>query len=157
MIDGVPHSMSPSPGTAHQRFSLILASQILNTMLNSKDSCKDCTVLQDIDWLIADDTVMCPDISIVCDHKTNYITTIPVLLIEIVSPTSGLRDRIVKYDMYQGQGVKYYIIADPATGTYTAYQIIDGKYQEYSLATFAIHEGCTLTIDVAKALTEIGK
>jgi Uma2 family endonuclease len=157
MIDGVPHAMSPSPTNKHQLISLVLASEILNSLKNAKDKCGDCTVRQDLDWLIDDDTVLRPDIVVICNEIDKYITSAPSIIIEILSPSSGHHDRIIKYEIYARQGVKYYIIADPSTLTFQAYQLIDGKYQDYTASTFEIHLGCTITIDVARALAESGK
>jgi Uma2 family endonuclease len=156
LIDGVPHAMSPSPTNKHQLLSLVIASEILNSLKTAKDKCGDCSIRQDLDWIVDEETILRPDIVVVCQEIDKYITSAPSIIIEILSPSSGHRDRIIKHEIYAEQGVKYYIIADPSTLTFQAYQLIDGKYQDYTATSFEIHTGCTIMIDVAKALAESG-
>ena len=60
---GVPVAMTPSPFGRHQW----IAGQIMRQFLNSLDAtCEDCFVLMETDWIVAEDTVVRPDIVIVC-------------------------------------------------------------------------------------------
>ena len=114
--------------------------------------------VQDVDWKIDDNTVLRPDLAIVCLPLVNdYIVNPPTLIVEILSPSSGHRDRVIKHEIYEAQGVRYYIIANPLSATYTVYQLIDNKYQEYTTNTFEIHADCIIKIDIAKVLEEAVK
>ena len=157
MIDGVPHAMSPSANSKHQWLASLLTTEIVTGIRQNHTHCGHCISVQDVDWIIADDTVLRPDLAVICSPLAEFITSPPVIIFEILSPSSGHRDRIIKHEIYAEQGVKYYIIADPSALTYQAYQLIDGKYQDYTASAFEIHTGCSITIDVAMALAEIGE
>ncbi|MBR2214295.1 MAG: Uma2 family endonuclease [Selenomonadaceae bacterium] len=62
------------------------------------------------------DTVVEPDISVVCDK--NKITSegligAPDMTIEVISPSSRRYDRMTKFQLYQLAGVREYWIVDP--------------------------------------------
>ncbi len=121
LIKGEAFSMSPAPGTNHQRVSGILFNSIFN-FLESKP-CQVFSAPFDI-FLPEEDentnkisTIVQPDITVICDKsKLNEkgCTGAPDIVIEILSPTSASRDQIVKRDLYERKGVKEYWIVDPA-------------------------------------------
>ena len=56
---------------------------------------------------------MQPDLLIVCDEiKQSYLDFPPVLVVEIISPSTALKDRNNKLNVYQHFGIKYYLIID---------------------------------------------
>ncbi|MEN1969443.1 Uma2 family endonuclease [Lentibacillus sp. N15] len=62
-----------------------------------------------------DDVVVLPDISIVCDpsklhNKRCYGAT--DLVVEVLSPSTGRNDRLLKRNYYEKAGVKEYLIVD---------------------------------------------
>ena len=62
------------------------------------------------------DTVVEPDISVVCDQSKldkHGCKGAPDLIIEILSPSSLRHDRLVKLNLYQRAGVREYWIVDP--------------------------------------------
>lgn len=62
------------------------------------------------------DTVVEPDISVVCDRSKldkHGCKGAPDLIVEILSPSSLRHDRLVKLNLYQRAGVREYWIADP--------------------------------------------
>ena len=66
------------------------------------------------------DTVVQPDISVVCDRTKlddRGCKGAPDMVIEILSPSSHRHDRITKYDLYQRAGVKEYWIVEPEART----------------------------------------
>jgi Uma2 family endonuclease len=149
LIDGVPVSMSPSPIKKHQSIGGKIYSHILVSLDAQNKSCGDCEVVYELDWIVNDTTVLRPDIAMVCTETNDFITKPPILIVEILSPSTALRDRQVKYDIYQEQGVKYYIIVDPATKKHRAFQLKDGAYYDYNGNSFVIHEGCIIAMDIA--------
>jgi len=65
-----------------------------------------------------DDTVVQPDIIILCDKnkldpKDRGIIGAPDMVIEVLSPSSGYLDRVLKHKKYGEAGVKEYWIVDP--------------------------------------------
>ncbi|MCW3126997.1 MAG: hypothetical protein JWO03_2655 [Bacteroidetes bacterium] len=156
LIDGLPCSMSPSPVKRHQRLGAIILRHISNSIEANTLKCGDCEVVYELDWIIDDNTVVRPDIAVICDKSGDFITSPPILIVEILSPATALKDRQVKFDIYQEQKVKYYIIADPKALTYNTYILTGGQYIETQSSSFSIHDGCTISLDVAKALADLG-
>jgi len=65
-----------------------------------------------------------PDILIVCGEiRKKYLDFPPILVVEILSPATALKDRHTKYELYQQQGVKYYLIADTDKKTIEIYEL----------------------------------
>jgi Uma2 family endonuclease len=155
LIDGHPVSMSPSPIRKHQSLSTRLVAQIYDQINGIRAICDNLEVTFAVDWIVDDNTVLRPDVAIICDQSDDFITKPPVLVIEILSPSTALRDKHVKHEIYQGQGVKYYIIADPVTKTFQSYTLVNGQYKLDNNSLYAIHDGCNISLDLKKALKEI--
>ena len=82
------------------------------------------------DYYVADDTILQPDVLVLCQEPTKkYIDFTPSLVVEILSPSTALRDRITKFEIYQSQGVLYYLIADPDAEMIEIYFLQEGKYE----------------------------
>ena len=111
LIDGVPYAMAPAPTIRHQRISHNIA-YILETQLQD---CKTCRALLAVDWKIAEDTVVEPDNLVICHEPTNdaYLLKAPALIFEILSPSTAQKDRGLKFELYEREGVSYYVIVDP--------------------------------------------
>ncbi|MDQ3020899.1 MAG: Uma2 family endonuclease [Bacteroidota bacterium] len=128
LIHGIPYAMSPAPRIEHQEVSLNIGFQLKNLLKN----CKNCKTLLPIDWKTdneEDDTVLQPDNLVICkDVKGNFITEAPVMIFEITSPSTVLKDRYTKFNIYETQGVKYYIIADIDLKSADVLELRDKKY-----------------------------
>jgi Uma2 family endonuclease len=156
LISGIPYAMSPSPVKSHQRLSALLLRQIGNSIEEKGPVCNDCMEVHELDWVIDDTTVLRPDIAIICDKTGDFISSPPALIIEIISPSTAFKDRQVKLDIYQEQGVKYYLIVDPDTKTYNIYLLTNGVYKEtQSTQSFVIHDKCIVNLDIIKALSDL--
>jgi Uma2 family endonuclease len=155
LIDGHPVAMSPSPVRRHQSLASKLITQIATNIELNKESCGDCEVVFELDWIVNDNTILRPDVAVICNGSDDFITSPPVLVIEVLSPSTALRDIHVKNEIYQEQGVKYYITADPATKAYQSYILTDKVYQPFTSSSYLIHAGCTISIDLAKAMAGI--
>jgi Uma2 family endonuclease len=83
-----------------------------------------------VDWQISDDTVVQPDVLVVCDEneEEEKLTVTPVLVFEILSPSTARKDRVLKYQLYQNSGVTYYCIVDPGTKSAEVFVLRDQKY-----------------------------
>ena len=125
VIEGIPYAMSPAPVPAHQRISSNLSIEFGNPL----KQCNKCNIYQPIDYLISEDTILQPDLLIVCGEiKKKFLDFPPALVVEILSPSTALKDRHTKYSLYQNQGIKYYIIVDPDTKEAEVYQFENGQY-----------------------------
>jgi len=146
--NGSPVSMSPSPSVRHQRVAgrLYVA---LQQQIQDQDDCH-CEVLYEIDWRIKDDTVLRPDLLIVCEPvTTNWIESTPSLVIEIVSPGTERNDRQFKRARYAEQGVAYYLIVDPKEETIDVLHLVDGEYEPAESTSLKLHEDCALSLDLS--------
>ena len=124
-------------------------------MENDTKTCGDCAIVSDLDWIVNDNTVLRPDIAIVCHHAGDFITKPPILIVEILSPSTAINDRHTKFEIYQEQGVKYYIIANAASKTWQSYILQGATYVEQEFANVEVHEGCSIAIDLAKAMAAL--
>ena len=126
LIEGIPYAMSPAPSIRHQSVSTKISWQLTNLLRN----CQTCQALLPIDWRIAEDTVVQPDNLVVCGEVTGqYLTRAPEIIFEILSPSTASKDRNLKFELYEREGVKYYVIVDPETQVAKLYQrFADGRY-----------------------------
>ena len=91
-----------------------------------------CRALLPVDWKIDEDTVVQPDNLVICGENINdaVLTITPVLVFEILSPSTSRKDRILKYRLYQEAGVKYYCIVNPDTSSIEVFELHNTRYQE---------------------------
>lgn len=130
VFDGVPY-MQPAPTWQHQAISVELTSQF-NAVLKGT-SCRvfaapfDLCIPEkderdeEISNLIAQ-----PDITIVCDvtklRKTGYFG-VPKLIVEISSPTTARKDKLIKFNKYEKAGVEEYWIVEPENKLITVFTL----------------------------------
>ena len=78
------------------------------------------------------DTVVEPDISVICDpDKLDAFGCkgAPDLVIEILSPSTQRHDRVTKFNLYQRAGVREYWIVDPANPSVQSFILENGGYK----------------------------
>lgn len=151
LIEGHPIAMSPSPLPEHQRIAAEMTTEL--TLSIRKAACKKCRVYHPMDYVIAQDTIVVPDLLIVCgDIRKKFLDFPPALIVEILSPSTALRDRNTKFELYQQQGVKYYLIVDAQAKELEVYQWENGAYKKETGADrFQFHVGdCTIAPDFSK-------
>ena len=59
----------------------------------------------------------------------------PTIIIEVLSPSTALKDFNEKFNLYQKHGVQEYWIVDPGNRTVHVYSLQDGSYQVRHLYT----------------------
>jgi Uma2 family endonuclease len=127
LIEGIPYAMSPAPVKRHQ----ILALSIGSELLERSDKCPYCEVLLDADWKLDSNTLLKPDVSLVChDDNPKFISKTPDIIFEILSPSTARRDEGIKFDHYEEQGVKYYILVYPDELIAKIYQYNGDKFKK---------------------------
>jgi Uma2 family endonuclease len=120
LIYGEPVMMAP-PSTAHQDIVVDLTAQF-RTYLRDK-TCRVYSAPFGVRLFQQEgehpedvDTLVEPDLSIVCDEnkldEAGYRGA-PALIVEVLSPSNQRHDRFVKFRLYQRAGVKEYWIVDP--------------------------------------------
>ena len=152
LIEGIPHAMSPMPGLRHQDVAgniYLLFRQAL------QQSHCDCKAFLPLDYKIAEDTVVQPDVLVVCnpDLDLKNLEKPPVLVVEVLSPSTALKDRNTKYQLYQAEKIPYYLMIDLEKETIEVYSIADGLYQRVELNdnylfTFHLTENCKMEVDL---------
>ena len=146
LINGYPFAMSPSSNRKHQKLASAFSRIAGNEIEKKKLSC-DCEVYNELDWIINDDTVVRPDVMIVCgSFETDFLQFPPTLILEITSPSSRMRDRNTKFSLYEMYGVKYYIIADTDKKTFEVYQLTNNKYLQTETTIFQLTDNCSVEI-----------
>ena len=144
--DGHAIAMTPAPNIRHQRTAarLLIA---LNQQLQNNDECH-CEVLHEVDWRIKEDTVVRPDLVVVCERiETDWLVNPPTLVVEILSPSTRENDLGHKRKRYEKCGVAHYFIVDPKTESIEPLRLIQGVYRPTELANLELHEGCVLSLD----------
>lgn len=152
VIDGIPYAMSPSPTPKHQLIANTLGALFYNELKN----CQVCKVIQATDYKIAEDTIVQPDLSIICQKTTKrFIDFPPALIVEILSPSTALKDRHTKAGLYASQNVPYYIIISPDTDEAEVYALEENGYvlKQKGISfsyTFNFEQDCSATIDFSE-------
>jgi len=126
LIYGIPYAMAPAPMIKHQAISNKIAWQLQELL----EECKVCQPLLPIDWKIDDTTVVQPDNLVICHKPLNeaYIKKAPKIIFEILSKATATKDKNLKYDLYEQEGVEYYIIVDPNEEIAKVYRLYNGRY-----------------------------
>jgi Uma2 family endonuclease len=148
LINGYPFAMAPSPVRNHQWFSGKFIQSANNLLDKNANKC-NCFTYSELDWIIDNETVVRPDCMIVCGKfKEDFLTFAPSLIVEISSPKTKLRDRNTKYNLYEIQGVSYYILADTEKKSVTAFHLSEGKYVPKHDTHFQLTADCSIDLDV---------
>lgn len=169
LIHGKIYRMSPAPNLEHQRVSARLFGAIFNHLDLKK--CEVFTAPFDVRLPLPPkqikknkiDTVVQPDITIVCDPSKLDIAGCkgaPDLVIEILSKGTSKKDLNEKFELYQHAGVPEYWIAHPTDGTLIIFRLDKkGKYQSLRTQPFTIGDKVSpsafpkLKIDLSKVFS----
>ena len=150
--------MMAAPGTSHQ----LISGEIFRQLANFLDG-KNCRAIaapfavrlfeKDGDAPKDVDTVVEPDISVICDRNKldkHGCKGAPDLIAEVLSPSTQRHDQLVKLNLYQRAGVKEYWIADPAKKQVTVYSFEQESMMEYLFTDeipVGIYEGFSIKIE----------
>jgi Uma2 family endonuclease len=122
LIEGDFH-MTPSASEIHQRISKRLEFKLFQILEEKGEA-----LVYDapLDVVLSDENVVQPDIVIISRARKAIITDThiggaPDVLIEILSPHSLKRDRIIKKKLYARYGVREYWIVDPEARSVEVY------------------------------------
>lgn len=135
IIDGEAFMMAP-PSRVHQEIMMELSAQLHEYLRGKK--CKvypapfgvrlfeeSSNYPEDIDTMVE------PDISVVCDPSKldDYgCKGAPDLIVEILSRSTRKYDRITKFELYRRAGVREYWIVDPDEKDVQAFALDGGRY-----------------------------
>jgi Uma2 family endonuclease len=142
-------AMTPSPFGKHQWLAGQLAFK-LNSQLQ-KIGCDECFVLQELDWVISEDLVVRPDISLVCgEFPEEFLRNPPALVVEVLSNSTEARDSESKKVLYQQQRVKHYVLVNPTTWTLQIFSLNEqGEYATIpTTSKLELHDRCCVGIEM---------
>lgn len=149
IIDGIPFAMTPTPSLRHQRIAMEIGVALHKEL---KDRLCSCHVYQPIDLKISDNTVVQPDLSILCTSTSkDYVDFPPVLVVEILSPSTREKDLITKRELYAKFGIKYYLIIDPQNDSISTLEIHEDQYLDSKITEFELAPGCRISPDFSEA------
>lgn len=143
LIEGVPHNMTPAPMREHQKISMIISTQIDRYLSGKK--CEVYAAPFDVRLPSGNEkdeninTVVQPDISVICDQKKlddRGCKGAPDLIIEIISPSTASKDIKEKFALYEKHGVKEYWIILPNEQIVEIYFLRKKEYGKPLLYTF---------------------
>ncbi|WP_321277371.1 Uma2 family endonuclease [Thiomicrorhabdus indica] len=152
LIQGVPYAMAPAPTIKHQLISNALG----HFLYQALERCEKCKSLIAADWKIDNETVVQPDNLVICHTPMhpNYLSQSPELIFEILSPSTAKKDQTLKFELYEKEGVKFYVLVDPEEEVVKAYELKEGRYviitsTHSDSLTFNLSE-CSVEIPFAK-------
>jgi Uma2 family endonuclease len=129
LIDGEAFDMTPAPDLDHQD----VVGQFYGRMfVHLRQSPSECRVfLSPIDVVFDDTNVLQPDLAMVCNPEIltkRAITGAPNLVIEVLSPSTFIRDKRDKWKIYERFGVETYLIVDVERQIVERYKLMNGTY-----------------------------
>ena len=141
--------VTPSPTARHQRVSrnlmLALTEHVTTNGLGE-------VFAAPLDTILADDAIAQPDILFVSNERRqivrDWVHGAPDLVVEILSPSTRDRDRILKRRLYARHGVRELWLVDPEARTVEVFPLDPAS--ETSPRSFT--ERNTLTSDILPAL-----
>lgn len=158
LFEGSPVAMSPALMINHQA----IAMEISFVLKSSIGECERCLVLGEEDYKLSDDTVLRPDVALICDEPHDaYITKAPEIIVEVISKFTFQRDENYKFYRYEKEKVKYYVLAYPDDLRAKVYKLVDGKYDkqgDFSKETYEFDETlCQASINFDKVFKRFRK
>ncbi len=159
LINGKVYNMSPAPRRMHQE-----AEGNIHALIHNFLKGKPCKVyIAPFDVVLVDDkkhdnqnimidTVIQPDISVICDESKlddAGCKGAPDFIIEILSESTAEKDATIKKDLYEKNGVKEYWLVDTWTKSIRVYLLQNGKY---AFAKY-YERDMVIEVDILKGLT----
>jgi Uma2 family endonuclease len=127
LIDGVAFAMAPSPLFSHQALGAEIHAQLHDAL----EDCPHCQALYEIDVRFSEDTVVRPDVIVIChEPEGEWITRAPELIFEVASPKTARRDEVTKFQLYRDEGVAWYGIVYPDLKKAKLWRLVEGDYRK---------------------------
>jgi Uma2 family endonuclease len=135
LIDGIAYAMSPAPDLAHQDVVGEIYHQARSALQGKP--CRAFIAPVDVRLPKQDeadehvDTVVQPDVMVVCDNSKldrRGIRGAPDWVVEVLSPSTSGHDQIKKRDIYERHGVREYWLIHLIDRVLTVYSLVDAEY-----------------------------
>ena len=156
IIHGEAYAMSV-PNASHQAMLMELSRQFANFLVGKK--CRVYPVPYDVRLFYkedeSDDTVVQPDISVVCDTERRGkegCRGAPALVVEILSPSNTAIEMQRKFEVYRDAGVNEYWVLNSEHKTLTVYlfkgeKAISRTYGEKDAVPVAALKGLSIELE----------
>ena len=150
--EGLAIAMSPSPFGVHQN-AVTQLSRLLGNAVEAA-SC-DANPLVELDWVVSRDTVVRPDVLVVCGPlPERHCESTPALVAEVLSDSTRQNDLTYKRQLYQREGVGVYLIIDVEAKTVQVdCRQADGSYDTHiagDTISLRLCEDCEISIPTTK-------
>lgn len=151
LYGGVAIAMTPSPFGPHQA----AAAKLLRMLGNALEGAGcDATAICDLDWIVRDDTVVRPDVIVICGKvPEQHLMTAPALVAEVLSPATRTNDLTYKHELYAREGVEVYLIVDLEATTVEHLQLTDSDkfaaVEESERGQFKVCKDCVIKLDLS--------
>jgi Uma2 family endonuclease len=127
IFDGEAYAMTPAQSLRHQKILGNLHLRLAGFFFG-----KTCTVfLAPTDVVLDETNVVQPDLLVVCDRNKMTDANImgaPDLVVEVLSPSTSLKDKREKKGLYERFGVREYLLVYPEDAIVERYTLAEGKY-----------------------------
>jgi Uma2 family endonuclease len=160
LIEGCPISMAPAPMRIHQEIATELIYALRSTL--DEDVCPECVLAYETDWKVSEETVLRPDIVLACnDEHEAYLSKAPKLIVEVISPSTARKDETVKFDIYEAEGVQYYLLVYPDDLRAKVYTLKENRYVKVGDFTHELLQmddlPCAVSVDFGKVFGRFRK
>jgi Uma2 family endonuclease len=125
LIDGAL-IVSAEPSLQHQRVNLALIRLL-------QDAAPDhVEVLLPVDVRLSPARQIAPDITVVRRQAAaaKRVTDVPLLVVEVQSPSTRVIDLVLKRQVLQDAGVPSYWLVDPDDPALTVLELVEGRYEQ---------------------------
>jgi Uma2 family endonuclease len=131
LLDGIL-LVSPAPKPLHQRAVLRLAIRLNAACPEGLE-----VFTAPLDVVLAEDTVLEPDVLVArqSDLTERDLPAVPLLAVEVLSPSTRRIDLLLKHSRLEAAGSPAYWVIDPDEPSLTAWQLVDGRYEQKATVT----------------------
>ena len=143
----------PSPSVIHQRVAARIADLLRSFVAEKK---RGEVLYAPLDVVLSPYDVVQPDIMFISNERASFVTEEniqgpPDLIVEILSPSTGMRDRTIKKKLYARAGVRELWLVNPAAQAIEVFNLETGE--EDPPAVYARDSEPVLTSKVLPGLT----
>ncbi|MGH9077788.1 MAG: Uma2 family endonuclease [Acidimicrobiales bacterium] len=121
--------VTPSPAGGHQRVT-----GNLFAILRGLETADVMAIVAPYDWKLPDGGSVVPDMMVIRREDFDQrgplpASAVPLLVVEVLSPSNAAQDRALKRDLYERLGVPAYWIVEPLRPSLLALRLFEGRYQ----------------------------
>ncbi|MEU4559766.1 Uma2 family endonuclease [Actinoplanes sp. NPDC023936] len=153
LFDGTLH-LAPALTPRHQHFTSALVAALVSATPHT-----GIQVLRAVNVRVGPDRIAIPDLVVTeeIDLDELVVDASAVRLVcEILSPSNGDTDKVLKRHYYATAGIPWYLLGDPVTGTLRLFALDGSAYSEVQVATpgtpLRLTEPVAVTIDPGQLL-----